>query len=212
MGGDFTKLSPRETARRRALVQVPRDRRQPVPTEYLKEAFERLLVHAEGDGAEREGLAETPARAATAWGELTAGYWGELDLKTFEAEGDQMMTIGGVPFFSLCEHHLLPFYGTAYFAYLPGDRILGLSKFVRLLEHYSRRLQVQERLTTQLADELVAAVEPVGVMVVVRAEHFCMSMRGVQKPGHSTTSSAVRGVMKDDRGARDEAMTLLGLH
>lgn len=196
-------------------VEVPewaRDSSLPEPAAYLREAFERLIVAAEGESADREGLAETPMRAAQAWRELTAGYRGKLDLKTFDAEGfDQIVTMRGLPFYSLCEHHLLPFHGTADFAYIPGRRILGLSKFARLLEHFSRRLQVQERLTWQMADALVEALSPKGVMVVVRAEHFCMSMRGVQKPGHSTLTSVVRGLMKDDQKARDEALSLMGM-
>lgn len=214
---------------RGSLPAWTQDTRRPVPADALTDAFMQLLVHAERANACREGLRDTPARAARAWLELTAGYGPMPDLTTFPADGhDQIIIVRGLPFYSLCEHHLLPFFGTADFAYVPGDLILGLSKFARLLEHYSRRLQIQERLTTQLADGLIEALlgiglpkiwhegdppsgpmPPQGVFVIVRAEHMCMSMRGVQKPGHTTVTSVVRGVFKDDIAARGEALSLL---
>lgn len=215
---DFRELPLRERARRAAAEtfrsEIPPwaiDRSLPQPAGFLTEAFERMLLEAEGGDAHREGLRETPERAAAAFHELTAGYDGTLDLKAFEAEGDQLVTMNDLPFYSLCEHHMLPFHGTASFAYIPGGKIVGLSKFARLLEHYSRRLQVQERLTHQMAEHFMDALAPKGLMIVVKAEHFCMSMRGVQKPGHSTRTSVVRGLMKDDARARDEALSMMGL-
>lgn len=181
------------------------------PAGYVKEAFERLLFAAEREEVGRDGLRETPARAAAAWKDLTSGYASDLHLKTFDAEGfDEMVAVSGLPFYSLCEHHCLPFFGTADFVYLPKERILGLSKFGRLLEHYSRRLQVQEKLTMQMADRLAKDLEPRGVMVVVRASHLCMEMRGICKQGAETCTSVVRGLMKEDAKARDEAFRLIG--
>jgi len=180
------------------------------PVHFLEAAFERMLIQAEGEHADREGLIDTPERAARAWRELTSGYGARLDLSTFDADGyDELVAITRLPFYSLCEHHLLPFHGTADFVYLPDERILGLSKFARLLDQRSRRLQVQERLSSELASALEGALNPRGVMVVVRAEHLCMAMRGVQRPGHTTITSVVRGVFATQPEARAEAQALL---
>lgn len=158
------------------------------------------------------GLAETPARAARAWEELTAGYLMPEDLRTFPAEGyDEIVAVAGIPFYSLCEHHLLPFHGLAHVAYLPSERILGLSKFARLVNRYSRRLQLQERLTAQIAEALDVALTPHGVGVVVQAEHLCMAMRGVQTPGTRTTTSVMLGRFRESDSARAEVLGLLGV-
>jgi GTP cyclohydrolase I len=198
----------------RSSIKVPewaRNGRVGQPACLLEDAFTSLILAAEGADANREGLAETPERAARAWRELTAGYRAELDLKTFSAEGyDEIVVVRDLPFYSMCEHHCLPFWGKADFAYLPDERILGLSKFARLLEHYSRRLQVQERMTTQIAEHLVEALRPQGVGVVVRAEHLCMAMRGVQRPGHTTVTSVMRGAFRDQPETRSEALALMG--
>jgi GTP cyclohydrolase I len=155
---------------------------------------------------------ETAERAARAWGELTAGYHQQPNLTTFPANGyDEIVAVAGVPFYSLCEHHLLPFHGHAYIAYLPANRILGLSKFARVVTLYARRLQVQERLTSQVADCLEAALEPRAVAVVLQAEHLCMSMRGVQVPGAQTTTSVMRGRFRESDAARAEVLGLLGI-
>jgi GTP cyclohydrolase I len=157
-------------------------------------------------------LAGTPARAACAWRELIAGYELEVELTTFDADGyDEIVAVSGIPFYSLCEHHLLPFHGEAHIAYLPSDRILGLSKFARLVELYARRLQTQERLTAQIADHLAAALEPRAVAVVLRAEHLCMTMRGVRAAGATTTTSVMRGAFRDKPEARAEALDLIGV-
>jgi GTP cyclohydrolase I len=166
-----------------------------------------------GEDVMRDGLHETPRRFVKALGELTAGY--RVDdppalLKTFENDGTRdMVLVRDIPFYSLCEHHVLPFYGVAHVAYVPGDRIVGLSKFGRLVEAFARRLQVQERLTAQIADTLEDTLSPAGVIVVVEAQHLCMAMRGVQKPGALTLTSAVRGVFRTKPEARAEALSLM---
>lgn len=177
----------------------------------VEAAFRLILRSAEAD--EREGTMRTPERAAKAWRELTAGY--DVDVAalvtTFDAEGhDEMVVVKSIPFHSLCEHHLLPFSGKAHVGYIPNGSIVGLSKIARIVDAYARRLQVQERLTDQIAD--VLAGDPVharGVIVVVEAEHLCMSMRGVQRPGAVTSTSVVRGILKDDQRARAEAFALI---
>lgn len=166
-------------------------------------------------------LEQTPLRVAKMWDELLTGYKDDPQAilnKTFDAnaDGDSVNTNGivvvkGIPFYSQCEHHLVPFYGTASIAYLPKDKVVGLSKFARLVECYARRLQVQERMTKQIADDIAHYLEPHGVMVVIEAEHMCMTMRGIQKPGTKTMTSRVHGVFFDNPTARDEALRLMGL-
>lgn len=171
------------------------------------------IIEALGENPSREGLRETPARVADALLELCVGYWDMPDTwwKTFDAEGaDQMICQWSIPLYSLCEHHLLPFAGFAHIGYIPKNELCGLSKFKRVVDMFSRRLQVQERLTRQIAQFLEEHLQPRGVMVVVEAEHFCMTMRGVQTPGTLTTTSAVTGDFMDTtQGSRDEFLTLL---
>jgi GTP cyclohydrolase IA len=158
-------------------------------------------------------LLETPGRAAKAWGELTSGYAVDVPglFKTFDASGyDEMVVVRDIPFASLCEHHLLPFYGRAAVAYIPDGRIVGLSKLARLVDAYARRLQVQERLTNQVADALMEHLTPVGAAVIMEAEHLCMSLRGARTPGAITVTSALRGAIFTKPEARAEAMSLLG--
>lgn len=174
--------------------------------------YRQLLQSIEGEEPQREGLVETPARAANALAELTRGY--DVDvaalLKTFDSDGyDEMVMQTNIHFYSLCEHHLLPFHGVAHVAYIPNGRIVGLSKLARLVEAFARRLQVQERMTIQIADALEKHLEAVGVLVVVEAEHLCMAMRGVELPGAITKTSAVRGAIQSKPEARAEAMGLL---
>jgi GTP cyclohydrolase I len=194
------------------MTAVERHYRVAAPT-----AFWNLLVEAEGlEGAQRDGLLDTPARAARAWADLTAGYREEPpELRTFEATHDEVVAVAPIPFYSLCEHHLLPFHGRAYVAYLPGERILGLSKFARVVNHFARRLQVQERLTTEIADYLEVGLSngapPRGLAVVIKAEHLCMSMRGAQVPGAITTTSVMRGAFRDKAEARAEVLGLMGV-
>ncbi len=169
------------------------------------------LLDAIGDDPSRDGLRETPRRVADMYVELFEGLDedpGEHLRVTFEAGHDEMVMVRDIPFTTLCEHHLVPFTGVAHVAYLPGPdgRITGLSKMARLVEGFARRLQVQERMTTQIVDAMETELRPRGSMVVIEAEHFCMSMRGVKKAGTSTVTSAVRGVFRDDAAYRAEAL------
>jgi GTP cyclohydrolase I len=187
------------------------------PTEAAASAYEALVGLA-GDSVTRDGLRDTPMRAARAWADLTAGYREPPpDLKTFDADHDEVVVVSPIPFYSLCEHHLLPFHGQAHVAYIPAGRIVGLSKFARVVYHFARRLQVQERLTTQVADYIEEGLNggtntaPVGLAVVIQAEHLCMSMRGAQVPGAITTTSVMRGAFRDKGAARSEVLGLMGV-
>ncbi len=175
----------------------------------------RELLIAIGEDPDRDGLQETPRRVAEMYEEICAGLNEDpaRHLTTsFEANHDEMVMVRDIPLYSICEHHLVPFHGRAHVAYIPGEsgRITGLSKIARLVEGFARRPQVQERLTTQIADALATVLEPRGVFVVIEAEHLCMSMRGVRKPGSLTITSAVRGLFKDNAATRAEAMSFLG--
>ena len=174
----------------------------------------REILIAIGEDVDRDGLLDTPRRVADMYVELFDGI--EADpgshlRTTFEAGHDEMVMVRDIPFTSLCEHHLVPFIGHAHLAYLPGKdgRITGLSKLARLVEGYARRLQVQERMTTQIVDALERELEPRGSIVVIEAEHFCMSMRGVKKPGATTVTSAVRGSFQSDPTTRAEALNFI---
>ena len=168
------------------------------------------LLAALGADVESDGLRDTPRRVAAAYAELLTPE--PFNLTTFpNDEGyDELVLVRDIPFQSLCMHHLLPFHGVAHVGYLPDDRILGLSKLARVVEHFARDLQVQERLTTQIAAWLQEQLRPKGVGVVVRAEHLCMSLRGVQKPGALTVTSALYGLVRDDPRTRDEFLSLTG--
>lgn len=177
------------------------------------EAAVRELLLAVGEDPEREGLRETPARVARAYQEIFAGLRQEPEdvlTTTFDLGHEEMVLVKDIEVYSTCEHHLVPFHGVAHVGYIPNvdGRITGLSKLARLVEVFARRPQVQERMTTQIADSLVEILEPRGVLVVVQCEHLCMSMRGVRKPGSRTITSAVRGVMRDG-ATRAEAMSLI---
>ena len=181
-----------------------------VDTARIERAVSELLA-AIGEDPDRDGLVKTPHRVAKMYKELFAGL-GEnpadhLEV-TFASEHDEMVMVRDIPFASLCEHHLIPFVGRTHVAYIPGEdgRITGLSKLARLVDGYAKRLQVQERMTTEIADAIEAALDPRGVLVVVEAEHLCMSMRGVKKSGTSTVTSAVRGLFRSDASTRMEAM------
>ena len=178
------------------------------------EAAVREILLAVGEDPDRDGLVDTPARVARMYEEVLAGLEQEADqhLKvTFDADHDEMVMVRDIPLVSLCEHHMVPFIGKAHIAYIPGKdgRITGLSKLARLAEVFARRLQVQERLTVQIADALEAELEPRGVLVVIEAEHMCMSMRGVRKPGSTTVTSAVRGLFRENVATRAEAMNFI---
>jgi GTP cyclohydrolase I len=186
-----------------------------VPIDHAKiEAGVRLILEGIGEDVAREGLLDTPGRVARMYEEVCAGIHEEpeaLFATSFGENHHEMVLVKDIPFYSLCEHHMVPFFGMAHVAYLPGKdgRICGLSKLARLVDVYSRRLQVQERLTTQVADTLVAQLEPQGVIVVIEAEHLCMSMRGVKKPGAKTITSAVRGLLESSSKTRNEALSLI---
>ncbi|MFI5977866.1 GTP cyclohydrolase I FolE [Streptomyces sp. NPDC051452] len=173
----------------------------------------RELLIAVGEDPDREGLRETPARVARAYRELLAGLRQEPEdvlTTTFDLGHDEMVLVKDIEIVSLCEHHLLPFHGVAHVGYIPAEtgKITGLSKLARLVEVFARRPQVQERLTTQIADSLVRILEARGAIVVIEAEHMCMSVRGIRKPGAKTTTSAVRGQLRDAT-TRAEAMSLI---
>jgi GTP cyclohydrolase I len=176
----------------------------------------RLILEGIGEDLDRPGLQDTPARVTRMYQEITTGMRedpGEVLTKVFDECHDEMVLERGIPLYSACEHHALPFVGKAHIAYIPNreGQLTGLSKLARLVDGYAKRLQVQERLTTQIADELVRRLDPRGVMVVIEAEHLCMSMRGVRKPGVMTVTSAVRGQFRRDLSTRMEAINLMGL-
>lgn len=180
----------------------------------IERAIRELLL-AIGEDPDREGLARTPERIAEMYGEIFAGLYEDPAAQlstTFDADHDEMVMVRDIALYSICEHHLVPFFGHAHVAYIPGEdgRITGLSKLARLVDTLAKRPQVQERLTTAIADTLERVLQPSGVFVVIEAEHFCMSMRGVRKPGSLTVTSAVRGLFKTSTATRAEAMSLIG--
>ncbi|HEY5699651.1 MAG TPA: GTP cyclohydrolase I FolE [Acidimicrobiales bacterium] len=179
------------------------------------EAAMREILAAIGEDPDRDGLQQTPARVARMYEEIFAGLREMPDHHlqvTFDASHDEMVMVRDIALVSTCEHHLVPFMGKAHVAYIPNDdgRITGLSKLARLVDAYAKRPQVQERLTTQIADEIERTLQPRGVLVVIEAEHLCMSMRGVRKPGSSTVTSAVRGLFRESVATRTEAMRFIG--
>ncbi|MGE2732565.1 GTP cyclohydrolase I FolE [Mycolicibacterium vaccae] len=178
------------------------------------EAAVRELLIAVGENPDREGLVDTPARVARAYREIFAGLYTDPDdvLKTmFDEQHDELVLVKDIPMYSTCEHHLVSFHGVAHVGYIPGDdgRVTGLSKLARVVDLYAKRPQVQERLTGQVADALMRRLDPRGVIVVIEAEHLCMAMRGIRKPGAVTTTSAVRGQFKTDKASRAEALDLI---
>ena len=184
-----------------------------VDVERVRAAIAELL-DAIGEDVERDGLRETPRRVADMYEELFEGIDSDpaSHLRvSFEAGHDEMVMVRDIPFTSLCEHHLVPFMGVAHIAYVPGPdgRITGLSKLARLVEGYARRLQVQERMTVDIADAIDKELQPRGAIVVLEAEHLCMSMRGVRKPGTSTVTSSVRGTFRTDASTRAEALAFV---
>jgi len=178
------------------------------------EAAIRELLLAIGEDPGRDGLRDTPARVARAYEEIFGGLFVDPDEvleTTFDAGHDELVLVKDIPLYSVCEHHLLPWHGRAAVGYIPGadGRITGLSKLARLVDLYARRPQVQERLTSQVADAIMSRLDPRGVIVVIEAEHLCMAMRGVRKPGAMTVTSAVRGMFQADPRTRAEAMSLV---
>lgn len=176
----------------------------------------RMILEGIGEDPEREGLLKTPSRVARMYEEVFAGLYQDPSVffeTTFDEHHEELVIVHDIPFYSMCEHHLAPFFGKAHVAYVPAKsgRICGISKLARLVDTFARRPQVQERLTSQVADTLMKELQPRGVIVIMEAEHLCMSMRGVKKPGSKTTTSAVRGIFKSSEGSatRAEALSLL---
>lgn len=174
----------------------------------------RLILEGVGEDPEREGLKKTPARVAKMYAECFAGLYenpAEFFETTFDEHHEEMVLVRDIPFYSMCEHHLAPFFGKAHVAYIPAKdgHICGLSKLARLVDTFAKRPQVQERLTSQVADTLIEQLHPQGVIVVIEAEHLCMSMRGIKKPGSRTTTSAVRGIFQRNQATRAEALLLI---
>ena len=189
--------------------QVDLDR---VDLPAIEEAIRNILI-AIGEDPEREGLRETPQRVARMYAEIFDGIHRDpgdvVDAFFGDEHYQEIVMVRDIPFYSSCEHHLVPFHGKAHVAYIPQGRVTGLSKLARLIEGYARRPQMQERLTAQVADSLMDRLDPLGVMVVIEAEHLCMSMRGVRKPGSITVTSAVRGSLATNPSTRAEAIALM---
>jgi GTP cyclohydrolase I len=181
----------------------------------VEELIRSILIEL-GEDPDRQGLVRTPKRVSDSYRFLTAGYGMNpedvLNNAVFDEPYNEMVIVKEIDFYSLCEHHLLPFWGRAHIAYIPNGKIIGLSKLPRLLDVFARRLQVQERLTQQVADSIEKALQPLGVAVVVEAFHLCIAMRGVEKQNAFATTSAMRGVFQDDRATRSEFMNLIGHH
>lgn len=203
----LTKLSEEK-----AIEDASGDKRLPVDLETIAQGV-RLILEGIGEDPDRPGLRETPQRVAEMYAELTAGMREDASSHVVPLPGDkhdEMVIVKDISIASLCEHHLAPFVGKCHIAYIPKEgRILGISKLARLAETFSRRLQLQERLTTDIANTLYEALKPVGVMVVIEAEHTCMTLRGVRKAGAKTITSAVLGGFRNDPRTRSEAMALI---
>jgi GTP cyclohydrolase I len=186
---------------------------EPIDAARIERAVREILL-AIGEDPDRDGLADTPARVARAYTEQFSGLAQSPEdvlATVFDADHDELILVRDIEIYSTCEHHLVPFFGFAHVGYIPNEKgqITGLSKLARLVDVYARRPQVQERMTSQIADALMTVLEPRGALVVIEAEHLCMSMRGVRKPGAKTVTSAVRGSMRDSDRTRAEAMSLL---
>ncbi len=205
---DKTRISPTADP----LADIDPAQRSPFDETKIQNAVKEIII-AIGEDPDRDGLKDTPARVARAYKEIFAGLYEKPDdvlATTFDLNHNELVIVKDIDIHSVCEHHLLPFVGKASVGYIPNNngKITGLSKLARLIDVYAKRPQVQERLTTQVADALMRILKPQGVIVVIEAEHFCMSMRGVGKPGSKTTTSVVRGNLQDP-ALRHEALTLI---
>ena len=191
---------------------IPEESRKNMDLPKIENAV-RDILEAIGEDPNREGLQETPQRVARMYAEVFAGLHRDInkDIKIFHGEGnDEMILIGDIPFYSMCEHHLLPFHGKAHVVYIPRDgKIFGLSKVARIVDTLSRKPQLQEKLTSEIADAIEQAVDARSVCVVLEAEHLCMTMRGIRKPGSKTVTSAMRGGCRTDLRTRNEALALI---
>lgn len=184
-----------------------------IDQEKIRESV-KLLLEGIGEDVAREGLAETPDRIARMYEELFTGMGTDAReplSRVFSVDNNEMVMERNIVFYSMCEHHLMPFYGKAHIAYVPDGRVVGLSKLARTVEVYARRLQIQERMTGQIADDIMKYLAPQGVMVMLEAEHMCMTMRGVKKPGSMTVSVAARGVFEEDSLLREQFFSMLKL-
>lgn len=193
-------------------MNIPEESRRNMDLPAIEDAV-RSILKAIGEDPEREGLLETPQRVARMYAEVFSGLHRDIgkDVKVFTETGnDEMILIGDIPFYSMCEHHLLPFHGKAHVVYIPRNgKILGLSKVARIVDTLSRKPQLQERLTSEIADKIIEAVDASAVCVVIEAEHLCMTMRGIRKPGSKTVTSAMRGGCRNDARTRNEALALI---
>jgi len=191
----------------------PTVREAPLPQGSIASHL-KAVISALGEEPDRDGLRSTPQRAEKALRFLTSGYTADIEKVVngalFEVKYDEMVIVKDIEFFSLCEHHLLPFYGKIHVAYLPGKCVIGLSKIPRLVDVFARRLQIQERLTQQLAETIQGLVNPRGVGVICEARHFCMMMRGVEKQHSGAVTSAMLGAFRENKGTRDEFLSLVG--
>ncbi|AVH66591.1 GTP cyclohydrolase I FolE [Nostoc sp. 'Peltigera membranacea cyanobiont' N6] len=205
-------IRPDLTSADRVLSSLTTEQKQTVTEAQMMEAVRTLLIGL-GEDPDREGLKDTPKRVMKALQFLTKGYHESLDEllngAVFTEDANEMVLVRDIDIFSSCEHHILPIIGRAHVAYIPNGKVIGLSKIARICEMYARRLQVQERLTVQIADALQGLLKPQGVAVVIEATHMCMVMRGVQKPGSWTVTSAMRGVFAEDVRTREEFMNLI---
>jgi GTP cyclohydrolase IA len=217
----FLKFSPEKmtlsirpdfTSAEQIVSSLPTQQQPQVTESEMMQAVRTLLIGL-GEDPDRQGLKDTPKRVVKALQFLTKGYYESLDEllngAVFTEDANEMVLVRDIDIFSSCEHHILPIIGRAHVAYIPNGKVIGLSKIARICEMYARRLQVQERLTLQIADALLGLLKPQGVAVVVEATHMCMVMRGVQKPGSWTVTSAMRGVFAEDAHTREEFMNLI---
>jgi len=186
-------------------------KKRPIDTLRIQKAVSEILL-AIGEDLDREGLRETPARVARMYSELVSGMREDPEVhfrSVFTENYDEIVLLRDIPFYSLCEHHLLPFIGSAHVAYLPTGRVLGVSKLARIVDSFAKRLQCQERLTGQIADLIMDRLKPMGVAVVLEASHSCMTIRGIKKPGSTMVTSALRGTFRKDPRSRNEILSLL---
>lgn len=182
-----------------------------INSEKIKEAI-KMLLEGIGEDPNREGLIETPERIAKMYGEIYGGMDDDVEeylSKQFRVDDNEMIVEKDITFYSTCEHHLLPFYGKAHIAYIPDGKVVGLSKLARTVETFARRAQIQERMTTQIADAIMEHLKPKGVMVMIEAEHMCMTMRGIKKPGSQTVTTVMRGAFKDNEKLQETFMRMV---